>query len=45
MSLVALPNAIWVSEFYHHEKGALMVFFGSMLLFLIGWILTRIVSG
>ena len=40
--LLALPSAIWVAEFQKNEAAAVTLFVGSMGIFFIGWVFTRI---
>ena len=45
IGLIALPSAIWVAEFGRNEKGAIAIFLASMLVFLLGFLMTRAVKG
>ena len=40
-ALLALPSAIWISEWQRNEPLAIGVFLGSILVFAIGYILAR----
>lgn len=42
VSLVALPSAIWVGHFGHDERGAILIFVGSVVIFFTGAFLSRI---
>ena len=42
--LIILPSAIWVGHIDHNEKGAIIIFLGSSLAFLAGYLLTRLAS-
>ena len=37
ISLLAMPSAIWVGEFRHSERGAILIFGGSIAVFYFGW--------
>ena len=39
--LITLPSAIWVAEINRSEKGAVAIFLGSLLVFFMGYLLTR----
>lgn len=41
IGLLALPSAIWVSEFQRSETLAIGVLMGSLSLFFVGWMLAR----
>lgn len=41
-SLIALPLAIWVGHFGRDEKGAIVIFVGSVAVFFAGVALSRI---
>lgn len=43
VGLLALPSAIWVGHFNHDEKGAIVIFIGSVVVFFVGVALSRIV--
>ncbi|OGW84575.1 MAG: hypothetical protein A3C35_05190 [Omnitrophica bacterium RIFCSPHIGHO2_02_FULL_46_11] len=40
LALLSMPSAIWVGHFGHNERGAIVIFTGSLALFFIGWLLT-----
>lgn len=40
--LLVLPSAIWVGHFNHDEKGAILIFAGSVIVFFTGAALSRI---
>ncbi len=40
--LIALPSAIWVGHFGRDEKGAILIFVGSVVIFFAGVFLSRI---
>ena len=42
IGLAALPSAIWVGQFGHNERGTIAIFLASLLIFLLGWLLTYI---
>ncbi|MBI4115531.1 MAG: hypothetical protein HY447_03040 [Candidatus Omnitrophica bacterium] len=42
IGLLALPSAIWIAEFEKSEAGAILVFLGSLVIFFVGWILTKV---
>ncbi len=42
IGLLAMPSAIWIAQFMHDEKASIGVFLGSMLVFWLGYLLTRI---
>ena len=42
IGLIAMPSAIWVGHFERNEQGAIAIFVGSMVVFLIGYALSRI---
>ena len=44
LALVAMPSAIWAAEFRKSEREAVTIFVGCMLLFLAGFLVTRLVS-
>lgn len=41
-ALIALPFAIWVGQIGHSERGAITIFVGSILVFGVGYCLTRL---
>lgn len=44
VALIAMPFAIWVGHFGHNERGAIIIFLGSIFLFFIGWLISCIRS-
>lgn len=40
-ALLALPSAIWITEFRRNEREALTVFIGSIFVFVLGAIMAR----
>ena len=42
IALIAMPSAIWIGHFLHNERGAIIIFVGSMVVFVMGWIITLI---
>ena len=42
IGLIAMPSAIWVGQFGHDERGAIAIFLGSLLIFMLGYFLSRI---
>lgn len=41
IGLLALPSAIWIAEFQKSEVLAISILIGSILVFFVGWIVTR----
>jgi len=41
VALLAMPFSIWVGHIGHNEHGAIIIFIGSIIIFLAGWLLTR----
>ena len=41
IGLIALPSAIWVGQFGHDERGAIAIFTASIVVFSLGYALTR----
>jgi hypothetical protein len=44
IGLIAMPSAIWVGHFGRNERGSIAIFAASLLVFFMGFILTRISS-
>ena len=42
IALIVLPFAIWVGQFGHNERGCILIFSGSIIVFYIGWLIARI---
>ena len=42
IGLLAMPSAIWLGQFAHDERGSIGIFTGSLLVFWLGVLLTRI---
>ena len=42
IGLLAMPSAIWLGQFAHNERGSIGVFLGSLLVFWLGFLLTRV---
>ena len=42
IGLLAMPGAILVAEIAHSESGAIGIFLGSVLIFFIGYLFTRL---
>ena len=40
--LMILPSAIWIGQFGHNEHASILVFVSSVLIFYLGWFLTRV---
>ena len=38
-ALMVLPYAIWVGQLGHDERGAIVIFAGSIIVFFAGWFL------
>jgi len=41
ISLAAMPFSLWVGFLGHNEAGSITIFGGSIVIFYIGWLLTR----
>ncbi|MBI4358076.1 MAG: hypothetical protein HY584_02135 [Candidatus Omnitrophica bacterium] len=41
LALVTMPFAIWVGHIGHNERGAIIIFVGSVAVFCAGWFLGR----
>ena len=44
IGLVAMPAAIFVAEVDHNEKGCIAIFTASIVVFILGYLLTRVSS-
>lgn len=42
LALLAMPAAMWVTEFRRNEREALAIFLGSAFVFMLGWLLARL---
>lgn len=42
IALVTMPFAIWIGHLGHNERGAIIIFIGSLIIFLIGWVISCI---
>ncbi len=42
IGLIAMPSAIWVGHFDRNEQGAIAIFAASLLVFFVGYGLTRL---
>ena len=40
-ALIVRPFAIWVGQFGHNEPGSITIFAGSIVVFYLGWLLTK----
>lgn len=44
IALIVMPLSIWVGQLGHNERGAIIIFVGSIFLFVMGWIISQIRS-
>ena len=42
IGLLAMPSALWLAQFAHDERGSIVFFLGSLLLFWLGYLLTQV---
>ena len=42
LALAAMPLSIWVGHLGHNERGAVVIFVSSIIIFFLGWICSQI---